>query len=205
MSPLQPTRWNSGRVEKMSKSKKNIIDPEELINRYGADTARLFTLFAAPPEKDLEWSDQGVEGAYRFLSRLWRLRLSKPRAIGRRSSANGDGSKLQRNCAICGARSIERSRKSPTTSTDGFISIPRSPRSWSCSTRLSAAAQASNRVERGSGKSLKKGLETDHCPAGAVRAARRERAVGRVGSWRALGSGSVAELLRSGAWRKKNC
>jgi leucyl-tRNA synthetase len=62
-----------GRVEKMSKSKRNIIDPEDLIRRYGADTARLFTLFAAPPEKDLEWSDQGVEGASRFLSRLWRL------------------------------------------------------------------------------------------------------------------------------------
>jgi len=62
-----------GRVEKMSKSKRNIVDPEELINRYGADTARLFALFAAPPEKDLEWKDQGVEGAYRFLSRLWRL------------------------------------------------------------------------------------------------------------------------------------
>ena len=62
-----------GRVEKMSKSKKNIVDPEDLINDYGADTARLFTLFAAPPEKDLEWSDQGVEGGYRFLSRLWRF------------------------------------------------------------------------------------------------------------------------------------
>jgi leucyl-tRNA synthetase len=62
-----------GRVEKMSKSKKNIVDPEDLIGQYGADTARLFTLFAAPPEKDLEWSDQGVEGAFRFLSRLWRL------------------------------------------------------------------------------------------------------------------------------------
>ena len=62
-----------GRVEKMSKSKKNIIDPEELVKFYGADTARLFTLFAAPPEKDLEWSDQGVEGAYRFLTRLWRF------------------------------------------------------------------------------------------------------------------------------------
>ena len=62
-----------GRVEKMSKSKKNIVDPEDLINRYGADTARLFTLFAAPPEKDLEWSDQGVEGAYRFLTRIWRF------------------------------------------------------------------------------------------------------------------------------------
>jgi leucyl-tRNA synthetase len=62
-----------GRVEKMSKSKKNIVDPEDLVNTYGADTARLFTLFAAPPEKDLEWSDQGVEGAYRFLMRLWRF------------------------------------------------------------------------------------------------------------------------------------
>src|SRR2546426_4242859 len=62
-----------GRVEKMSKSKKDIVDPEDLVNAYGADTARLFTLFAAPPEKDLEWSDQGVEGAYRFLARLWRF------------------------------------------------------------------------------------------------------------------------------------
>jgi leucyl-tRNA synthetase len=62
-----------GRVEKMSKSKKNIVDPEDLVNAYGADTARLFTLFAAPPEKDLEWSDQGVEGGYRFLNRLWRF------------------------------------------------------------------------------------------------------------------------------------
>jgi leucyl-tRNA synthetase len=66
-------RAEKGRVEKMSKSKKNIIDPEDLIQAYGADTARWFTLFAAPPEKDLEWSDQGVEGGYRFLTRLWRF------------------------------------------------------------------------------------------------------------------------------------
>jgi leucyl-tRNA synthetase len=71
--PLCNRPVEKGRVEKMSKSKKNIVDPEDLINRYGADTARLFTLFAAPPEKDLEWSDQGVEGAYRFLMRLWRF------------------------------------------------------------------------------------------------------------------------------------
>ncbi len=59
-----------GRTEKMSKSKKNVIDPDALINRYGADTARLFSLFAAPPERDLEWSEQGVEGAHRFLGRI---------------------------------------------------------------------------------------------------------------------------------------
>ena len=63
----------SGRNEKMSKSKKNVIDPDGLIKRYGADTARLFTLFASPPEKDLEWNEQGVEGCFRFLNRVWRL------------------------------------------------------------------------------------------------------------------------------------
>jgi leucyl-tRNA synthetase len=58
---------------KMSKSKGNIVDPEDMIKRYGADTTRLFSLFAAPPEKDLEWQEEGVEGGYRFLHRAWRL------------------------------------------------------------------------------------------------------------------------------------
>lgn len=62
-----------GRNEKMSKSKHNVVDPNEIIQGYGADTARIFMLFAAPPEQDLEWSDSGVDGAWRFLNRLWRL------------------------------------------------------------------------------------------------------------------------------------
>jgi len=56
---------------KMSKSKGNTIDPQELIDRYGADTVRLFIMFASPPEQSLDWSDTGVEGAYRFLKRMW--------------------------------------------------------------------------------------------------------------------------------------
>jgi leucyl-tRNA synthetase len=58
---------------KMSKSKGNVVDPDDMIARYGADTVRIFMLFASPPEKDLEWSDQGLDGAHRFLLRLWRL------------------------------------------------------------------------------------------------------------------------------------
>ncbi|WP_027192336.1 leucine--tRNA ligase [Fundidesulfovibrio putealis] len=58
---------------KMSKSKGNVVDPDVMVAKYGADTVRVFMLFAAPPEKDLEWSDTGIEGAARFLSRVWRL------------------------------------------------------------------------------------------------------------------------------------
>ena len=62
-----------GGVGTMSKSKNNGVDPQALIDRYGADTVRLFTMFAAPPEQSLEWSDSGVEGAHRFMKRLWRM------------------------------------------------------------------------------------------------------------------------------------
>lgn len=62
-----------GKFEKMSKSKCNVVDPDSMIKKYGADTVRLFIAFAAPPERDLEWSDRGIEGAYRFLKRVYNL------------------------------------------------------------------------------------------------------------------------------------
>jgi leucyl-tRNA synthetase len=63
----------TGRSEKMSKSKKNVIDPEDIITTYGADTARWFMLSDSPPERDLEWTDAGIAGAWRFVNRLWRM------------------------------------------------------------------------------------------------------------------------------------
>ena len=64
---------HSGGVTKMSKSKNNGVDPQTAIDKHGADTVRLFTMFAAPPEQTLEWSDDGVSGAHRFLRKLWTM------------------------------------------------------------------------------------------------------------------------------------
>ncbi len=77
----------------MSKSKNNGVDPEALVQKYGADTARLFMMFASPPEQTLEWSDSGVEGAYRFLRRLWSFAVAKETAI---ASANRNGDTIAR-------------------------------------------------------------------------------------------------------------
>jgi len=67
-----------GRVEKMSKSKKNTVDPEPIVDQYGADSVRWFMLSDSPPERDLEWSENGIEGAWRFVQRLWRL-MAEPK------------------------------------------------------------------------------------------------------------------------------
>ncbi len=76
----------------MSKSKKNVVDPNILLDRYGADTTRLFCLFAAPPERDLEWSDQGVEGSARFLNRVWRFAAGCIEAIAQVAPFDGSPS-----------------------------------------------------------------------------------------------------------------
>ena len=68
-----------GRVEKMSKSKRNTIDPEPILAKYGADAVRWFMLSDSPPERDLEWSEGGIEGASRFVQRVWRLAIGSAR------------------------------------------------------------------------------------------------------------------------------
>ncbi|HTY13876.1 MAG TPA: leucine--tRNA ligase [Candidatus Omnitrophota bacterium] len=73
---------------KMSKSKGNVVDPDYIVEKYGADTARLFILFASPPERELEWSDAGVEGCYRFLGRVWRLVCEKSEIQNPKSEIN---------------------------------------------------------------------------------------------------------------------
>jgi len=87
-----------GPREKMSKSKSNVVSPEEMVRTYGADTTRLFCLFAAPPEDELAWSDQGVEGCHRFLQRIWRLvdaRLDELRAGEAAAAAGATGPWLE--------------------------------------------------------------------------------------------------------------
>ena len=79
--------------EKMSKSKYNGIDPESVIKKYGADTARMFILYKAPPEKDLEWGDTDVEGQFRFLSRIWKLYINCSKDINSKSKSYPDKEK----------------------------------------------------------------------------------------------------------------
>lgn len=85
-----------GGIEKMSKSKNNGVDPQTLIDQYGADTSRLSTMFAAPPEQQLEWSDAGVEGAARFLRRLWNLAIAQASAPTERQVFSKDDQSCRR-------------------------------------------------------------------------------------------------------------
>ena len=85
----------------MSKSKGNVVDPDDMVRRYGADTTRLFTLFAAPPEKDLEWNEKGVEGCFRFVERVWRLLMPRAADLARAPlPKDGDGASDARRAAL---------------------------------------------------------------------------------------------------------
>jgi leucyl-tRNA synthetase len=84
-----------GESVKMSKSKHNTVDPDDMVKKYGADAVRLFILFAAPPEKDLDWSDEGIEGAYRFLNKVWRLAVGNIKMI--KEAPDLDYSKIDSN------------------------------------------------------------------------------------------------------------
>jgi Leucyl-tRNA synthetase len=113
---------------KMSKSKGNVVDPDDMIRRFGADATRLFTLFAAPPERDLEWTESGVEGASRFLNRLWRFVRTHGEVIGSGGRLPGT---LPTPAAPSAELSTRRSAASPPTWRGTSTSIPRSAPSWS--------------------------------------------------------------------------
>jgi leucyl-tRNA synthetase len=85
-----------GRVEKMSKSKRNVVDTKEIIARYGVDSARMFVLFASPPEYDVAWKDEGVEGVNRFLSRIWRIVRTRRDSILAVKPYSGNGANLSK-------------------------------------------------------------------------------------------------------------
>ncbi len=83
-----------GESAKMSKSKMNVVDPELAVERYGADTVRLYILFAAPPEQDFEWSEEGIQGAFRFINRLWNFVVSREEELRRVSYTREELSSL---------------------------------------------------------------------------------------------------------------
>ena len=122
-----------GPIEKMSKSKRNTVDPDEIIGTYGADTARWFMLSDSPPERDVIWTEAGVQGAYKQTQRLWRLTCEIERS--RRRDAAGQARRLRRGRAGRPPRSpMARSPRSRTRSS-GCASTSASRRSTNSPTR----------------------------------------------------------------------
>ena len=94
----------------MSKSKGNVVDPDDMIQKYGADALRLYVMFVAPPEKEIEWTDAGLEGSFRFLARVWRLVDQLGETIGGEEHSAVRRARAER-CASarCGGRRTTRS------------------------------------------------------------------------------------------------
>ena len=128
-----------GPTEKMSKSKRNTVDPDDIIAAYGADTARWFMLSDSPPERDVIWTEAGVQGAYKQIQRLWRLTCEIERVVGERRPARPAEFSLKR--APSASRRMRRSPASRTRSS-GCASTSASPPSTNSPTRLSAAVGA---------------------------------------------------------------
>ncbi len=125
-----------GRVEKMSKSKKNVVSPEEIIEKYGADTARLFMLSDSPPERDLEWTDSGIEAASKYLGRLWKM------ASEVAEKKNGEvNEKLKKN--------IHKTIKNVTDDIENFH----------LNKAVARIRELTNELEKSSGPTYKEGVE----------------------------------------------
>ena len=116
---------------KMSKSLGNVVSPDEMVARYGADAARLYTLFAAPPDRDLDWQDSGIEGIQRFLGRVYRFVMRNAQSRLRRMAEPVPARSDARKRAPFNASCTRPSSASPTTSRAAGTSIPASPPSWS--------------------------------------------------------------------------
>ena len=142
LSDGQPVEY--GGLGTMSKSKNNGVDPQTLVEKYGADTARLFMMFASPPEQSLEWSDEGVQGQFRFLRRLWKAVYDHVNAGAAAAALRAWRRAARRARRSCAAPRTRRWRRSPTTSRGGACSTRRSRRSWSCSTRWRATRSAAS-------------------------------------------------------------
>ncbi|MBK8970286.1 MAG: leucine--tRNA ligase [Hahellaceae bacterium] len=125
-----------GGKEKMSKSKNNGVDPQDLIDQYGADTVRLFTMFAAPPEQSLEWSDAGVEGAHRFLRRLWKQ-------VQDTLSSEGEPAKLDTQALSANAKNLRRKTHETIAKVSDDVS-----RRMTFNTAIAAIMELLNEVNR---------------------------------------------------------
>ncbi len=108
-----------GRSEKMSKSRRNVVDPEDIMDTYGADTARWFMLSDSPPDRDLEWTEAGVAGAWRFVNRVWRLIADTDRALAPRGAAKPDGIDARQDLVTI-RRGVHKAIAQVTGDLDGF-------------------------------------------------------------------------------------
>jgi leucyl-tRNA synthetase len=138
-----------GRSEKMSKSKKNVVDPEHIIATYGADTARLFMLSDSPPERGLDWTDAGIEGAYRYLNRLWRLVVT---GLPEFTGGNGAAGPAAEACR----KMIHRTIADVTNDLERF----HFNRAVARVRELTNALDALDRGEPGAAAAMREGLET---------------------------------------------